>query len=125
MGWPKFSMGGRFVNFLKLYPQFFRIAGSGSAIKVFPATSPEPREEAASGSRDVPAVGMPRIARSQNIPNDQIVDFASQNPSRPGTEAFRRYEIYSEASTIGQARRLGMTPSDLRQLLRTGAIQLR
>ena len=115
---------GRFVNFLKLYPQFFRIAGSGSGIRVFPATSPE-REEAASGSRDVPAVGMPRVARSQNIPNDQIVDFASQNPHRAGTEAFRRYEIYSEASTIGQARRLGMTPSDLRQLLRTGAIQLR
>ena len=115
---------GRFVNFLKLYPQFFRIAGSGSAIKVFPATSPE-REEAASGSRDVPAVGMPRIARSQNIPNDQIVDFANQNPHRPNTDAFRRYEIYSSASSVGQARRLGMTPSDLRQLLRTGAIQLR
>ena len=115
---------GRFVNFLKLYPQFFRIAGSGSGIKVLPATNPEPRAEAASGSRDVPSLG-PRIARSQSIPNDQIVDFASQNPHRPGTEAFRRYEIYAESSTIGQARRLGMTPSDLRQLLRTGAIQLR
>ena len=115
---------GRFVNFLKLYPQFFKIAGSGSGIKVFPATSPEPRQEASSGSRDVPSVG-PRIARSQNIPNDQIVDFASQNPHREGTEAHRRYEIYSSASSVGQARRLGMTPSDLRQLLGNGPIQLR
>ena len=118
---------GRFVNFLKLYSNLFRIEGSGSGIKVFPATSPEPRVEEPSGSRDVPSFRMPVVDRQpfRFIPNNQIVDFAAENPARPGTERHRRYERYSSASSMGEARRLGMLPMDVRADLRAGALRLR
>ena len=64
----------------------------------------------------------PRAAR-QGMAGTQAIAFGP-NMKRGGTAAYRRYEAYKGATTIGEARALTMTPMDLRAALQSGQAQL-
>ena len=46
--------------------------------------------------------------------------FIEDNPKRPGTQSYERYERYKHATTIGKALEYGMTTADLRYDLTEG-----
>ena len=54
----------------------------------------------------------------------QGILFAPDNPKRGGSAAYTRYELYKGATTVGEARRLGMNPQDLQAAIRSGQAQL-
>jgi hypothetical protein len=125
---------GRIVSFLKLYPNYFAIQGSGPSIKVLPAAAPEPRparpvqvggasSSSGSGERQPRAVETDARAPYRKFPNDQRVRF-EDNPGRPGGPRWVRFEKYKEATTIGGARRLGATSQDISMDVAAGALVL-
>jgi hypothetical protein len=122
---------GRIGNFLKLYPRWFAIQGTGPGIKVFPAEPvPVARPVQVGGaSSSGPAERQPRApeidprAPYRKFPNDQKVEYGD-NPARATTPRHRRYEKYRMATTIGQARRLGATSQDISLDIQNGALKL-
>ena len=127
---------GRIVSFLKLYPNMFAIQGSGPKIIVFVAAAPEPRPVVArpvqvggassSGGpeqRAERAVEVDARAPYRKFPNEQRVVYGA-NPARVNTPRHRRYANYSDASTIGGARRLGATSQDISLDIQAGALRL-
>jgi hypothetical protein len=131
---------GRYVSFLKLYPRLFKIVGSGPGLKVFPADPPEPAAPqpvqvggGASSSAAPPAAPRERAERAlemdprapyRRYPPDQRIRYSAVNPARVGTARRARFDIYKDANTIGQARRLGATPQDIQQDLEKAALVL-
>jgi len=137
------SKQGRIVSFLKLYPNYFDIQGSGPSIKVLPAAAPEPRparpvqvggassslHPSEGGGIKVPAARQPRAlevdprAPYRRFQNDQRVRYGA-NPARAGTPRHMRYEAYKVATTVGGARRLGATSQDISMDVAAGALEL-
>ena len=127
------AKSGRIVSFLKLYPQDFKIQGTGAKIRVFIAERPAARPVqvgGASSSGGVPAPRTPRApemdprAQYRRFPNELQVEYKDENPAREGSERFNRYERYKRATTIGQARRLGATSQDISLDLEKGAVRI-
>jgi len=106
---------GRYVKFLRLFS--FRIDGSGVTMTVKAPAIAAPRPAVARG----PDIA-PRAVR-QGMPGTQAIAFGP-NMKRGGTAAYRRYEAYKGATTIGEARAAGMTPMDLRAAIQSGQAQL-
>ena len=119
---------GRYVSFLKLFPNLFKITGSGPGIRVMKADPPAPRpaQEASSSSRDrAPrAIEIDPRAAYRRFPNETRVAYQDKNPARPNGERYKRYENYKKATTIGQARSLGATSQDISLDLSTAALRL-
>lgn len=123
---------GRYVSFLKLFPNLFKIQGSGANIKVFkadpiPSTPPRPVQEGAASSstdRAPRAIEVDPRAPYRRFPNDTRVEYSSENPARVDTPRNRRYRTYSVANTIGMARRLGASSQDISLDLQAGALRL-
>jgi hypothetical protein len=126
------AKAGRIVSFLKLYPKLFSIQGTGPTMKVFPAAAPTPKPVTQSqvGGASSSGDGLPRAPRAPEVhpraaymrfPNEQKVEFRA-NPARENGARWRRYEKYKTANTIGQARRLGASPQDLKLDLAAGAL---
>lgn len=121
------ARAGRYVSFLKLYPQKFTLTGSGQNIKV---TKTPPREAAASSSSSAP-VPIPRTPREpyqidtpyRRFPNQTKTEYGP-NPARQNTPRHRRYQKYSVATTIGEARRLGATSQDISLDIASGALKI-
>ena len=112
---------GRFVKFLRLFG--YRIQGSGPAMTVkAPAAATGQLRPAARAVQ----LGAPLAPRAQrrDLPGSQEILFQADNPKRGGSASFTRWGLYRSATTVGEARRLGMTPQDLREALRQGHAQL-
>ena len=103
---------------------------------MFVARAPEPRPVVARpaqvGGASSSDDRLPRAPRAPEVqpraaymrfPNEQRVEFRA-NPARENGARWRRYEKYKTASRIGQARRLGATPQDLKLDLNAGALVL-
>jgi hypothetical protein len=106
----------RYVKFFRLYG--FRLEGSGPAMVVKPPA-------VAAGQR--PAARAVQLAPRQqrrDLPGTQEIMFQADNPKRGGSAAYTRWALYRSATTVGQARSLGMTPQDMREALRQGHAQL-
>jgi len=128
---------GRIVSFLKLYPTYFAIQGSGPGIKVLPAAAPEPRparpvQVGGASSSSGPAILGERQPRTLEVdprasyrkfPNYQRIRF-EDNPGRPGGPRWVRFEKYKAATTIGGARRLGATSQDISMDVAAGVLVL-
>ena len=106
---------GRFVKFLWLFSIW--IEGSGPTMTVR-APAAAPRAPAVRRGPDL----APRAPR-QGIPGTQAIAFGP-NMKRPLTAAFARYERYRCASTVQEARDLGMMPMDLRAAIQSGQGEL-
>ena len=108
---------GRFVKFLRLFG--YQLAGSGPAITVT-----APRAAAGGGGRPAGAVDLlPRMPRRE-LPAATPITWQPDVPYRGGSASYARYELYRGASTIGEARRLGATPQDIKAGLSKGYAQL-
>ena len=107
---------GRFVKFLRLFG--YRIEGSGPAMVVkAPMSAPGQRPTER-------AVQLAPRAQRRDLPGSQEILFQAGNPKRGGSASFTRWALYRSATTVGEARRLGMTPQDLRDAIRPGHAQL-
>lgn len=122
------SKQGRIVSFLKLYPNYFSLQGTGPAIKVLPAAPPPAPVGGSSssgpaGGRQPRAIEVDPRGPYRRFPNEQMVRFG-ENPGRPGGPRFNRFEKYKVSTTIGGARRLGATSQDLSMDVAAGALVL-
>jgi hypothetical protein len=122
---------GRIVNFLKLYPNFFAIQGTGPGILVLPAEIvPVARPVQVGGSSSSGVERAPRApeidprAPYRKFPNDQQIEYNGPNPAREGTPRHRRYEKYRVSKSIGQARRLGASSQDISMDVAAGVLRL-
>ncbi len=96
------SKQGRIASFLKLYPNYFSLQGTGPSIKVLPAAAPEPRptrlvqvggassSSGPAGGRQPRAIEVDPRAPYRRFPNEQKVRFGD-NPGRPGGPRFVRF----------------------------------
>jgi transposase InsO family protein len=106
---------GRYIKFLRLFS--FRIEGSGVTMQVrAPPTAP--RVAAVRRGPDIEA-----RAPRRGMAGSQRIRFG-ENKKRFGTAAFARYERYKSATTVQEARDLGMTPMDLRAAIQSGQGEL-
>ena len=112
----KLPKAGLYVKFLRLFK--FQIMGSGTAMIV---RGPIVAAGQAPVIRAIPLT--PRAVR-RDLPASQRIDFQADNPKRGGSAAYTRWAAYRSATTVGEARRLGMTPQDLREAIRQGHAQL-
>ena len=104
------------MKFFRLYG--FRLEGSGPAMVVKPPA-------VAAGQRPAArAVELAPRAQRRDLPGTQAILFQPDNPKRGTSQAFIRYEVYKRATTLAEARRLGMNPQDLREAIRQGHAQL-
>ena len=122
---------GRIVSFLKLYPNYFAIQGTGPGILVLPAEPvPVARPVQVGGASSSGAERQPRApeldprAVYRKFPNSQGIEYTGPNPAREGTPRHRRYERYRTASDLGAARRLGATSQDISMDVAAGALRL-
>ena len=67
------------------------------------------------------AVKVDAGAPYRKFPNEQRVVYGA-NPAGVNTPRHRRYESYSDASTIGGARRLGATSQDISLDIQAGTL---
>ena len=125
------SKSGRYVSFLKLFPNLFKITGSGTEIKVFKADPVAPRPPQVGGSSSSteppPRERVPRAIevnpRIVLYPHYLKVKFSQENPAQKvGSQRYLRYERYKKATTMGQARDLGLTTQDIQLDLAAGAL---
>ena len=124
------SRNGRYVSFLKLFPNLFKITGSGAEIKVFKADPPAPRPVQVGGSSSSTAPPPERTARAIETnprivlyPHFLKVQFSQENPAQKiGSQRYLRYERYKKARTMGEARDLGLTTQDINLDLAAGAL---
>ena len=118
------AKSGRYAAFVKLFPEKFEVRGSGPNLKVYKkerqVSAPRPVEEAP--RERARARGEDRAPRAQEVnprrdkalyPDDTPTIFSDVNPGRRGSDRWHRYEKYKTAKTVGEARRLGMTPQDI------------
>ena len=112
----RLPVSGRFVKFLFLFR--FRISGTGRTMMVKPPLPSAPQAPAAPRQAEV----APRRPRT-DMPGTQTIQFGP-NQKRGGTATYARYEIYKSATTIAEARRLGMTPMDLKDAVARGQATL-
>ena len=124
------ARAGRYVSFLKLFPNLFKITGSGLGIRVYkaapPAQSPaQPPSQARSSTDRAPrAMEVDLRAAYRRFPNELRVAYQDENPARPNGARYNRYESYKRANTIGQARSLGATSQDISMDISIGAVKL-
>ena len=109
---------GRIIKFMRLFA--FEVKGSGPGMSVRrPAAA-----AGVAGGRPAGAVDLaPRMPRRE-LPAATAITWQPDNAHRGGTAAHARYELYKGASTIGEARRLGATPQDIKNGLAKGYGQL-
>ena len=123
------ARAGRYVAFLKLFPNLFKVTGSGPGLRVMKADPPPPREPrpAQAGSSNTaraPRVELGPRAVYKRFFNEIPVVYSANNPARRNSERFQRYENYKKATTIGQARALGATSQDISADLSAGAVRI-
>jgi len=106
----------RYVKFFRLFG--FRLEGSGPAMTV---RGPAAAVGQAPAARAIQLA--PRASR-RDLPGSQGIIFQPDNPKRGGSAAYARWALYRSATSVGEARRLGMSPQDLREALRQGHAQL-
>ena len=127
------SKSGRYVSFLKLFSNLFKLTGSGSEIKVFKADSvtPRPVQVGGSSSSAAPSSSSTERARRAIETNPRIVlypswlkvKFTQDNPAQKvGSQRYLRYERYKRSKTMGEARDLGLTTQDIQLDLAAGAL---
>ena len=126
------ARNGRFVSFLKLFPNLFKITGSGAEIKVFKAGPPAPRPVQVGGSSSSDAPPAQRAPRAETNPRIVLyphylrVEFSQTNPAKQvGSQRYQRYERYKKATTMGEARDLGLTTQDIQLDQAAGALVFR
>ncbi len=110
---------GRYVKFLRLFG--FQIQGSGPGMIVRRPAAPSSAE---GRGRPAGAVDIAPRAPRRGLPGGTEITFQPDNPHRGGTAVYTRYAAYRSATTVGEARRLGATPQDLRGDLEGGYAQL-
>ena len=121
------ARAGRYVAFLKLFTNLFKITGSGPGMRVMKADPPPPREPTpARGSTDrAPrAIEAEPRAPYRRFPDEMRVAYSAINPARKRSQRFGRYEKYKVATTIKQARALGATSQDISADIDTGAVRI-
>ena len=101
---------GRYVKFLRLFG--FEIRGSGPGMTVrMPAGA---ASSSGAGPRGRPAGAIdiaPRVPRRVMAASTALL-WTPDNPYRGGTAAHARYQAYSSATTVGEARERGATPQE-------------
>ena len=103
---------GRYVKFLRLFG--FEIRGSGPGMIV---RRPPSAASSSAGQRGRPAGAVdiaPRAPRRVMAATQELL-WQPDNPYRIGTASYARYEAYKASETVGEARRLGATPLDIKQ----------
>ena len=124
---------------IALFPNLFKIIGSGPGMRVMkadpparqtrpdrPASTARPVQEGGAGSstdRAPRALEVDPRAPYRRFPNETRVEYKA-NPSRLGSVRYRRYELYKSAKTIGEARALGATSQDISMDVEKGALIL-
>ena len=112
---------GRYVRFLRLFG--FEIRGSGPSMVV---RRPPSAASSSAGQRGRPAGAVdiaPRAPRRVMAANQELL-WQPDNPYRIGTASYARYEAYKASETVGEARRLGATPLDIRTGIERAYAQL-
>ena len=113
---------GRYVRFLKLFG--FEIRGSGPSMTV--RRPPSAAASSSAGQRGRPAGSVdiaPRVPRRVMAANQELL-WQPDNPYRIGTASYARYEAYKASETVGEARRLGATPQDIKAGIERAYAQL-
>ena len=113
---------GRYVRFLRLFG--FEIRGSGPGMTV--RKPPSAASSSAGGQRGRPAGAVdiaPRVPRRVMAATQELL-WQPDNPYRAGSASYARYELYKGAETVGEARRLGATPQDIKAGIERAYAQL-
>ena len=122
------ARAGLYVAFLKLFPNLFKVTGSGPGLRAFKADPPPPRppaQEAGSSTDRAPrAAEVDPRAAYRRFPNELRVEYQNENPARRNSERYKRYENYKTARTIGEARILGATSQDISLDFTAGAVRI-
>lgn len=95
------ACAGRYVSFMKLFPNLCKITGRGPGLRVMKADRPEREPRPAQGSTDrAPRAFefLPRAAYTR-FRNETAVIYQDKNPARPNGESYERYEKYKKANT--------------------------
>ena len=99
------ARAGTYVSFLKLFPNLFKITGSGPGIRVYKAAPPaqppaQPPSQARSSTDRAPrAMEVDLRAAYRRFPNELRVAYQDENPARPNGARYNRYEIYTKEQT--------------------------
>ena len=103
----------------------FEIRGSGPSMVVRkPPTVAS--AAASSGQRGRPEGSVdlaPRMPRRVMAATQELL-WTPDNPYRVGSAAHARYELYKGAETVGETRRLGATPQDIKAGIERAYAQL-
>ena len=122
------ARAGRYVSFLRLFPNLFKVTGSGPGLRVMKADPPPPREPrpaaASSSTARAPRIELGPRAVYRRFFNEIPVVYSAENPARRNSERFKRYENYKNSSTFGEARALGATSQDISADLAAGAVRI-
>ena len=117
---------GRYVRFLRLFGFEIRGSGPGMVVRKPPSAAASSAAGAASGQRGRPEGSVdiaPRMPRRVMAATQELL-WSPENPYRAGSASHARYELYKGAETVGEARRLGATPQDLRAGIERAYAQL-
>ena len=109
----------RYSYFFRLFG--FQLRGSGEGMTV---GVPAARAGVAAGQPAARAVELAPRAQRRDMPGTQAILFQPDNPKRGGSAAFARWALYRSATTVAEARRLGMTPQDLQADIARGFARL-
>ena len=116
---------GRYVRFLRLFG--FELRGSGPGLTVRkPPSAASAAAGSASGQRGRPAGAAdiaPRVPRRVMAATQELL-WTPDNPYRAGSASHARYELYKGAETVGESRRLGATPQDIKAGIERAYAQL-
>ena len=93
------ARAGRYVAFLKLFPNLFKVTGSGPGLRVMKADPPPPREPrpaqpASSSTARAPRVELAPRAVYRRFFKEIPVVYSAENPARRNSQRFQRYENY-------------------------------
>ena len=115
---------GRYVRFLRLFG--FELRGSGPGLTVRKPPSAPSAAAGSAGQRGRPAGAVdiaPRVPRRVMAATQELL-WSPDNPYRAGSASHARYELYKGAETVGEARRLGATPQDIKAGIERAYAQL-
>ena len=118
----RLPVAGRYVRFLRLFG--FEIRGNGPGMTV--RRPPSAASSSAGGQRGRPAGAVdiaPRVPRRVMAASQELL-WQPDNPYRIGTDRYTRYELYKNSETVGEARRLGATPLDIKTGIEQAYAQL-
>ena len=65
----------------------------------------------------------PRAPR-RGLPGNTQIRLTPDNPHKMGTATYNRYELYKNEITIGDLRKKGATPQDIREIIQKAYGQL-